>query len=77
MKVFIYGLKRLGSVLAYTILWYFHPEKIILKEIGGTDIRGEILDLQNAANGLNLTTEITDKLEVADFIISKNKIFER
>jgi malate/lactate dehydrogenase len=58
---------KLGSTIAYMTLRELKPEKIILKDI--RDLKGEVMDLQDAARGLNLTTNITTENDSANYII--------
>ncbi|OGI12105.1 hypothetical protein A3K64_02090 [Candidatus Micrarchaeota archaeon RBG_16_36_9] len=67
MKILIKGVGRLGSQVAFLSMIKLKPEKILLSDI--KDLNGDILDLNNAANGLNIKTEITDKLEPTDYLI--------
>jgi malate/lactate dehydrogenase len=67
MKILIAGVGRFGSQIALLSAIYLKPEKIILYDI--KPLSGDILDLQHACKGLELSTQITDKLEPADYII--------
>jgi len=68
MKIMIIGGGgRLGSQIAFLSIIRLRPEKIILSDI--KDLKGDILDLQHACNGLGIKTAVTTKKEPCDFII--------
>jgi len=69
MKVAIYGVGRLGSAVAYTVMREIKPEEIQLIDIEKRFIRGEKVDLENAAKILRVPTEITLKKSHTDFSI--------
>jgi malate/lactate dehydrogenase len=67
MKILVMGCGHLGSEVAMQALIHLKPTKLMLYDI--KKLEGDMLDLQHACKGLGLSTEITDKLEPADFII--------
>lgn len=67
MKLMVIGVGKLGSQVAFVAMLRLKPEKIIL--ISRKNPRGDILDLEHAAKGLEINTTITDEKEPADFIV--------
>jgi malate/lactate dehydrogenase len=67
MKILIAGVGHLGSQVAMMSAMLLKPERIILCDI--KDLRGDILDLRHAIAGLNLKTEITERIAPVDYAI--------
>jgi malate/lactate dehydrogenase len=67
-KVFlIAGVGRLGSQIAMMSAAVLEPKKLILYDI--KDLSGDIMDLRHACGGLELITEITEKIGPSDYVI--------
>ena len=67
-KVFLVaGVGRLGAQAAMMSAAVLEPRTLILYDI--KDLSGDVLDLRHACKGLELKTEITEKVGPSDYII--------
>lgn len=69
MKISIIGVGKVGRQIAFCSLIFLRPKNLLLYDI--KDLSGDVLDLQHAANGLGIKTEICKGTDFndSDFII--------